>query len=322
MRIIAAALVVTALAVAGAALAAQDVVVAGQVIFRVSDPGSYRSAVDRVCAVDHAISDAISNEDVGHPNMRVAQSKGLWSVYIGKTFLVSVYPGDARAYGQPAKKVAALWAYRLKQVFPLAEPLTRMKDKSVATRLDRPKPETFAKPVKVPPEHWGVVDLYMLALWKVRQVKPEDRYVEDSRLAAEVVEDAARHYLALASAATGHQPGTCNALRTCADCQAAMAAAVAVPEDMHAAAMSLARGLAADEQAARAVTQVFEYARFLDAKRFMAERVRTSWTLWQRLSARAGALAAAAKAAPVGAESESTPAPVEAQPTPAAPVGQ
>jgi len=266
------------------------VIVAGRVVFRVVDPGPYGTLAARVQAIDQQICEAISREDVGKPNMIVVQRGGLWSVFIGKTFLVSVYAGDAKLYGQPPKKVAELWAARLKEAFPLVQPLGQMTDKSVATRLDRPLATAQTRPVKVPPEHWGIVNTYMLLLWKAREVSRETQAEDDLRLAAEIIEDAARHYLAPPVAGGGHEPGTCPSLRTCRDCQAVMAAALAVEEDKRDVATALAGALASDEQATRAVRQAFEYVRHIDQPRFMAERVRMAWQLWQRLAARAARL--------------------------------
>lgn len=289
MRIWAAVLIA---AVVPAALASSPlpVVVAGRVVFRIVDPGPYGTLTARLQAIDQQISEAISCEDVGRPKMVIAQRAGLWSVFIGKTFLVSVYAGDAKLYSQPAKKVAELWAARLKEAFPLAQPLGQMTDKSVATRLDRPGAAALARPVKVPPEHWGIVNAYMLLLWKAREVHADTQAEDDVRLAAEIIEDAARHHFATPSAGRGHEPGTCPSLRTCPDCQALIAAAVAVEDDKRDLAADLAAALAADESATRAVRQVFEYVRHIDQARFMAERVRVAWQLWQRLAERAARL--------------------------------
>ncbi|MCX7597901.1 MAG: hypothetical protein N2512_03400 [Armatimonadetes bacterium] len=275
----------SAIAVADAPL---PVVLAGRVVFRIADPGPYGSLHARLQAIDQQISEAISCEDVGSPKMRVAQRGGLWSVFIGKTFLASVYPGDAKLYGRPAKSVANLWAAELKIAFPLSEPLTRMGSPSKATMLDKPGAAAQARrPVKVPAEHWGIVNTYMMLLWKVRQAGQEAWGEEEPRLTAETLEDAARHYLAPANQAKGHEPGTCPGLRTCADCQAQMAAALMVEDEKRELVSNLAAAMAADERATRAVKQVFEYVRYIDQKRFMSERVRIAWQLWQRLAQRA-----------------------------------
>lgn len=285
-----AAVLVVAVVPAAFASSPVPVVVAGRVVFRIVDPGPYGTLAARLQAIDQQISEAISCEDVGNPKMTVVQRGGLWSVYIGKTFLASVYAGDAKLYGQPAKRVAELWAARLKEAFPLAQPLGQMADKSVATRLDRPGAAALARPVKVPPEHWGIVNIYLLLLWKAREACPETQAEDDVRLAAEIIEDAARHYFAAPCAGQGHEPGTCPSLRTCADCQALMAAAVAVEDDKRDLAADLAAALSTDEAATRAVRQVLEYIRHIDRPRFMAERVRVAWQLWQRLADRAGHL--------------------------------
>lgn len=283
------ALVAVSFAVSAAA-SPLPVVLAGRVVFRIADPGPYGTLQARLQAIDQQLTQAISCEDVGNPRMVVVERKGLWSVFIGNTFLVSVYPGDAKLYGKPPRAVAEKWAAELKKAFPLAEPLSRLGKESKAALLDRPGGASQPAPLKVPAEHWGIVNLYMMLLWKARQVEEELWAEEEARLAAEIIENAARHYLAPVCPGRGHEPGTCPGLRTCPDCQAQMAAAVAVEEDKRDLATNLAGAMAADELATRAVKQVFEYVRYLDQKRFMAERVRISWQVWRRLAQRAASL--------------------------------
>lgn len=285
-----AAVLIAAVVPAAITSAPLPVVLAGRVVFRIADPGPYGTLQARLQAIDQQITQAISCEDVGNPRMVVVERKGLWSIFIGNTFLTSVYAGDATLYGKPPRAVAEKWASELKKAFPLAEPVCRLGKESKAALLDRPGGASQAAPLKVPTEHWGIVNLYMMLLWKARQVEEDTWAEEEARLAAEIIENAARHYLAPACSAQGHEPGTCPGLRTCPDCQAQMAAAIAVEENERNLAASLASAMAADELATRAVKQVFEYVRHIDQKRFMTERVRISWQLWRRLAQRAASL--------------------------------
>jgi hypothetical protein len=287
-----AAMIATLVVVVSVAEGAEPVVLAGEIVCRLADPGPYGSVGQRVAAVDKRICEAISNEDVGKPQIVVTKKDGLWSVVIGKTFLVSVYPLDAQHYNLPAEKVAALWAARFKELFPLAEPAVRFRARQAAGgNLPPPRREPAERPpVKVPEQHWGLVDRLLLLLWEARQVPEEQLEAARNRFLGEVLEIASLHYFTPSSEGKGHEPGTCPSLRNCAECQADMDAAVKVPDELHDKAVDLARKLSSDEVAVRAVGQTISYVRSGDQGRFMKERVRTAWTLWRRLAERAKVL--------------------------------
>ncbi len=274
-----------------AAHAAEPVILAGQIAFRLADPGPFPTVSDRVRAVDARICDAISYENVGEPHMKVALHNGRWSVYIGNTYLVSVYPLDVKHYsGLSPKRIAALWASRLKRLFPLSEPLTKMSARKAGRILhDVRRPTTACQPrkISVPPEHWGLIDRFLVILWQAR-IAPDDQMPAAlSKLSAQVIEAASRHYFASPCKPQGHEPGTCPSIRTCKGCQADIQAALEVPAELHDKATALAVSFAHDEDATRAVRQAFEYVRRIDGQRFHAERVRIAWALWKRLYARA-----------------------------------
>jgi len=301
-------LIAAALLVACAAQAAEPVIVAGQIACRLADPGTFGSVCGRVSAVDKRLAEALSVEDVGEPKMTVAKKGGLWSVIVGKTLLVSVYPLDAKHYNLPADKVAALWSVRFKELLPLAEPVLRYRARQAAGG-HLPAPGSQAKaarpPVKVPQEHWGLVDRYLALLWQARSAPEELREPTALRTLGEILEISSLHYFVPPRAAQGDEPGSCSALRDCAGCQADMAAAIEVPDESHEAALALARQLSADPDAVRAVSQSIEYCQRIDQGRLMAERVRIAWTLWKRLQARAEALGAVDEPATCATEPES-----------------
>ncbi len=290
-----------------------DVVVAGQIAFRITDPGSFGSISARGTDVDQRICEAISSEDVGNPRMMVALRQGLWAVYVGNTYLVSVYPGDAKLYATPAKKLATTWASKLKALFPLAQPMGKAGVNSRTTAMDlKAAQAALLRQVKVPEEHWGIVARYMIVLWDARQVKMDDMAaVEGAKLSARMIEDGARHYYVPAEAKPGHEPGKCDHMKSCEVCQAMMDAAVATPEAKRDAAAQLAKLLATDDLMNRAVRQALEYCRSVPSPRFMRERARVAWQLYQRLNVRAGTLHVAAEATVAGAPCAPT--------TPAAP---
>jgi hypothetical protein len=270
------------------------VVLAGEIVLRLADPGPSGSLAQRAAAVNKAICDALSREDVAHPKMRVAKVGGLWSVFIGKTFLVSVYPGDAKQYGLPPDKVAAWWAARFQRLFPLAQPVSKMPvrpgslPQAEAIKRER---VPVGRPVQVPREHWGLINRWLLLLWEAHTAGEQDFAQRCGPLAGQIIETASRHYFAPPAPAEGHEPGTCPALRSCGSCQRAMEAAVAVPENLHAQAAALAAALTKDAVAWRCVEEALHYVHGLAEQKFQAERVRVAWAMWQRLAQRAALVA-------------------------------
>ncbi len=274
------------LVVAMAANAAtENIVLAGEVVCRIADPGPYGSVQRRAAQIDKRICEALSIEDVGNPKMWVAQRNGLWSVFIGKTYLISVYPGDTRLYGKPAYAVASYWASRFKHLFPLAEPVTKMMARRAQAGERRP---AGTKP-RIPKQMWGLVDRFLVLLEKMRSVDCASRRGQEE-VVAEVMEAIALNWYAPPPTAFGHEPGTCLSIRRCPECRRAMEQALnAGPK--RPLAMQLKANLLADAGAVRAVRQCLAYVRRVDAKRYKAERVRIAWALIRRLRARAAALA-------------------------------
>lgn len=289
------------LVAAGMVHAAEPIILAGEVAFRVADPGPFGSAAARASAIDKRICDALSYENVGQPQMKVAMHNGRWSVYIGNTLLASVYPQDLQHYpGLSAKQVAGLWAQRLKRLFPLAEPLTKRAARR-AGKLATGRPTIgHLRPQRrrlvIPTVHWGLVNKLLILLWQARQAPKEGLSAKKMKIAAEIYELASRHYYAPPVKARGHEPGKCPSLKDCKACQADMQAATTVPQAKHSQAAALARALAADPTAQRAVLQALDYVRRIDKPRFFAERVRIAWTVWTRLAARAKALVQSTRA--------------------------
>ena len=279
----------------GVAVAAEPVILAGEIVCRLADPGPFGSLAQRVAAVDKRICDAISYEDVGNPKMKVAKRQGRWSVFIGKTFLLSVYPLDAKHYGLPAKKVAYMWSGRFKKLFPLAQPVTKMKHApGTLPPEEAAKHERLptCKPAKVPREHWGLINRWLVVLWKVRSASKEEYADEQGRYEAEIIATAARHYFVPAKPCDCHEPGTCPALKDCPKCQEAMKEAVEVPPQAKEQSHKLVMAMAADPITRRTIRRAFDYVRQIDGHRFHRERVRVAWSLWQKLAARAKILLA------------------------------
>jgi hypothetical protein len=170
------------------------------------------------------------------------------------------------------------------------------------TAMDRAAAQAaLLRQVKVPQQHWGIVARYMIILWDARQAKAGDAVVDDARLSGRFIEDGAKHFYVPPSDTPGHEPGKCDHMKTCDICQAMMTAAIDTPDSKRDAAAQLAKLLAGDERMTRAVAQALDYCRGIETQRFMRERPRIAWQLYQRLDGRAQALHASAEATVAGA---------------------
>ncbi|MBC7289370.1 MAG: hypothetical protein H5T86_15280 [Armatimonadetes bacterium] len=149
-------------------------------------------------------------------------------------------------------------------------------------------------PVSVPPEHWGLMNRWLLLLWKARSMPQAEFDEQRSRLEAEIIETAARHYFAEPEPCDCHEPGTCPSLSTCQRCQQAMSAAVELPRDKRPDSQRLLLALAGDEPARLNIRRAFDYVRQIEQSRFIRERVRLAWSLWEKLRSRGRLLLAQA----------------------------
>jgi hypothetical protein len=119
------------LLLSGVALGAadyEDIVLANQVAARLRHPGPFGSITQRAAKVNQNINDAFEREDVGHPQMALRLEDGAWTLYIGKTRLLSVYAQDAAPSGKTTRELAGIWLSNFKRLFPLAEPVIHMDD--------------------------------------------------------------------------------------------------------------------------------------------------------------------------------------------------
>jgi len=148
---------VTAIVVALPAWAQDEegvlIVMANQPVCRLRDPGKEGSLTQRESDANKQIVEAISCEKLSSPSIRVDCSGPNPAIFIGKTFLVYVYPGDAKPNGVTPKQLAQSWAERFRILFPLVEPF-----KGSTGTAPAPLPPPKKLEVEVPPE-----DLPLLA---------------------------------------------------------------------------------------------------------------------------------------------------------------
>ncbi|MGQ9730287.1 MAG: hypothetical protein ACUVX8_03360 [Candidatus Zipacnadales bacterium] len=179
------------LALGAASLAAQDyydLILANRVIGRLRDPGPYGSVSARGSYVEKNIVEALSVEDVGKPKMWIKIEGGLPYIYIGRTYLVEVRPGDVTGKGISKLALARQWVAGFKQQFPGAQPLTKMgrgatdEGRSVAAPLVSTK-----RAITVPEEDQALVEEVTKLLTASRNLAADDFEARSAELAAEIV---------------------------------------------------------------------------------------------------------------------------------------
>lgn len=166
-----------------------DVILANRIVCRLRDPGGYGSVAARGAAVERCIVEALSVEDVGKPKMSIKTLNGLPAIYIGRTFLVQVRPGDAAGAGRSVSSLARQWMAAFQQQFPRAQPVTKIGSggaKAPQGKPVAPQP-TPKKPVEVPEEDKELVGEVELALVTVRGLPKEEFEAGAQSSATEVV---------------------------------------------------------------------------------------------------------------------------------------
>ena len=123
------------------------IVMASKPVCRLRDPGKEGSVAQREVSTNKQIVEAISGEKLSDPNVHVDFSGPNPAIYIGKTFLVHVYPGDAQPNGVTPKQLAQTWAQQFRTLFPLVEPF-----KGTTGTTPAPLPPPKKLEVEVSPE--------------------------------------------------------------------------------------------------------------------------------------------------------------------------
>ncbi len=312
---------------ASALTAVEDIVLAGQVVARIKDPGEFTSVRERASKIDQRIADAISVEDVGEPKMWARKIDGLWSVGIGETFLLHCYPMDARIYGKSTRQVAGLWKANFKRLFPLAEPTIHMDNPMAGSEAKRElaAAERAARLSKVPGQDWAITSVVLDYLARVRAMPEQTQTVEGAdgkqqvipgyndektRLAIALISDIAwqrsnaRNYPD--QMLSGHTPGKCNNPK-CPVCTKAKAVAIERHSEQFDEVNRLIAATLALPGVTRTVTNGFRLVRMLSEDDYASKRVYIAYTLVckvrSKLAIAEKSLAAPVEAAPAGAVS-------------------
>lgn len=260
----------------------ENIVVAGQVVARLTARGDFASAVQRAARVDQRITQAISVENVGQPRMSVRAVGGVPTIFVGNTMLLGVHEEDAARYGMSPEQVAAQWSANLARQFPRAEPCIRMGKAAAADELARAQARTAAAAdVSVPARDWAIVAVVLKHLAHGRVLSEPLLEQELPRLVARVCDDIVRHATVARErrglAAPPHAPGKCPQAGGCPACLAARRAALGIERGEE---------TAADEEpgevpavAARRIEAGLRLLRSVDDERYLRDRVMVAWTI-------------------------------------------
>lgn len=256
---------------------AEEIVLAGKIVARISSAGEYESLTQRAAAIDKCIGNAISVENVGAPKMRVAALDGLPAIYVGKTFIMKVYSADAKPYGVTAWQLAKTWARRLGEVLPLAEPCTHMNNAAAASELAREQARAAAAAnLQVPRENWAMVEVVLDELARARALPEADFQAQLPTIQQTLYRDirqclANQQAAGAAAPVPAHKPGECPEPGGCAACKAAQAAALA--------GLNPAAPVTVPLAVQRRIVGGLKLLRVVDEERYLRDRVMVAATL-------------------------------------------
>ena len=272
---------------------AEDVVIAGKVAARISCPGGFADTSQRAADIDRRIGDAISIEDVGSPKMRVADRNGNPAVFVGKTYILTAYPQDARPYKLSPQQLAKSWATQIGRLLPLAEPSIHMGNPLAGSELAREQARAAASAsISVPSQRWAITDIVLADIARARALSEADYASQRTAIVGGinkvVVGYLTRERTGGASLVTPpHKPGCCPQPGGCPACQAAMksageAAAEAAPRSVPGA-------------MARRIVGGLKLMRAVDEPRYKRDRAMVAYTIIRTIekSLPAGPLASA-----------------------------
>jgi len=263
---------------------AQDIVLAGKVVVRISAPGPFGSVVQRAAKIDQRVTQAISVEDVGDPSMYITTVGGHPGVFIGKTMLVKVYSGDAAYHGVSKWRLARTWKGNFAKYFPMAEPCTRLSKDAASGELARAQARTAASAkVTIPPQDWAIVAVTLDHLARARPLVQSLFEQELPDRVQQIYDDIAQSIInaqqGRALPKPPHYPGTCPQLGGCPACQAAKHAAVA-RQTLEVGGIAAEEGvLPVPKRVRRRIESGLKLLRSVDHDRYQRDRVMVASTL-------------------------------------------
>ncbi len=98
----------------------EEIWVGAERVARIYAKGPYDSVADRRVAIEKAINGVVASQDMEKAEVTLEQGDGLWTISVGGTKVMSVYPGDAAAHGKELATLAAEWYENFKTQLPKA----------------------------------------------------------------------------------------------------------------------------------------------------------------------------------------------------------
>jgi hypothetical protein len=106
-----------------AAQAGEDIVVAGQVVFKIRTNGHATSAHERAVLITRRITDALSLGRVLDGDIVLRVDRGTPAIYARNVLIVTVSAEDARLNATTVEGLARVWLRNLKTALPNAVPV-------------------------------------------------------------------------------------------------------------------------------------------------------------------------------------------------------
>jgi hypothetical protein len=163
----------------------QEIVLANKVVARIKTGGDYGSVAARGAKVNQRLVEALSYEDCVNPKMTVAKANGRWTISLGKTMLLQVYPDDTAGTGLTEKALAGQWKAALAAQLPLAVSPIRLGG-GVPDREPDPLPSE-PLPAGVPPEDLPLVQQLVPLLDRARGMDEAQYGLSQSQMEADIL---------------------------------------------------------------------------------------------------------------------------------------
>lgn len=92
-----------------------NIVVAGEIVARVREAGSYQSVQARADAIHQAIAAAMVGQNPATVEVSLKQVNGQWTVFIAGKPVMAVLPAEAEANGMAPHVLGSIWVEKLKK---------------------------------------------------------------------------------------------------------------------------------------------------------------------------------------------------------------
>lgn len=101
---------------------ANAIIVCNQVALRIRVPAQGMTVQQRVADIYRRIVLAWSREQITAGRVTLQQAGGTWSIYAGRTLIITVTQEDAQANGTTTTALAQTWHAKLRELLPRCKP--------------------------------------------------------------------------------------------------------------------------------------------------------------------------------------------------------